>query len=223
MIKHIHLVECHSTQDILKEQLDQDSDNESYLISCESQTAGRGRNERIWVDMPGTLCFSLNIKAHPMMSMTALEVSVLVAKFCEENLSSRTALKWPNDLLDADLKKCCGILIQGSHQNFLAGVGLNFFSHDPLFGGLSSTARELDKKSLALQMAQFIHAHRYLDADTLIQDWESRCSHMNQRVSVTENEDITIGTFLGLGKNGEARVQTETGEKNLFNGTLRLI
>lgn len=70
MIKQIHVDECDSTQDLLKEQLNKESSEETILISCENQTSGRGRGENVWKAMPGTLCFSLNIQPHAVMSFT---------------------------------------------------------------------------------------------------------------------------------------------------------
>ena len=60
MIEHIHINECDSTQEHLKEQLNNQTGAEHIVVSCENQISGRGRGNNSWKTMPGTLCFSMN-------------------------------------------------------------------------------------------------------------------------------------------------------------------
>jgi BirA family transcriptional regulator, biotin operon repressor / biotin---[acetyl-CoA-carboxylase] ligase len=220
MIKQIHLNECDSTQEVLKEQISHESLDEHTLVSCERQRAGRGRQDRSWISMDGTLCLSLRLSATPVASLSALEVAVLVAQFYEER-GIKLGLKWPNDLLDPAGKKCAGILLQGSGTDMLAGIGINYFSSDPLFGGLYPHEVKLDKKAEALALAAFILGHRYPDACQLIKQWNNRCSHMGKMVLITEGEEIHQGIFEGIGEFGEALLETSHKKIRLFNGTLR--
>lgn len=220
MIRQIHLDACESTQDLIKEQTPEGS--ETILVSTNSQQNGRGRGSNTWVETPGTICFSLSIEPHRVLSFTALEISLLISRFFE-NEGRRIGLKWPNDLWDSDQLKCGGILIQGSGSNFFAGVGINLFSDRTEFGGVYREAFDLDKKSWSLKIAQFLVANRYSDTDQLKKDWEERCSHLGRRVSISENVEVNDGIFLGLGEAGEARLKTSDGIKNLYNGTLRII
>lgn len=221
MIKQIHFSECHSTQDVLKEQLTLSS-SETLLVSCENQTSGRGRGENLWHSLPSSLCFSLQITPNPVMSFTALEISVLVARFfIKEGVSLK--LKWPNDLWDDQEKKCGGILVQGSQPKLLAGIGLNYFSEDPNYGGIFKTSFKVDKKNEARDLAEFILNNRFFDTDTLKREWLTHCGHLNEMVSVTEGKETISGSFLGLGDYGEALIQTKEGVSRLFNGSLRRI
>lgn len=221
MIKQIHLIECNSTQDILKEQLSLGPSGESILISCENQTEGRGRGDNKWSAMPGTLCFSLNIKPHSVMSFTALELSVLVARFFElQNINLK--LKWPNDLWNSEFKKCGGILVQGINNHMCAGIGLNIFSNDSEMGGIFSNQERFSKKELALSICEFILQNRYPDARSLQKDWLTRCGHLNQMVSITESGERSEGIFQGLGDYGEAMVCINGQTMKFFNGSLRL-
>lgn len=221
MIKQIHLIECNSTQDILKEQLSLTSSNESILVSCENQIQGRGRGENKWSAMPGTLCFSLNIKPHSVMSFTALELSVLVSRFFEkQNINLK--LKWPNDLWNTDLKKCGGILVQGINNHMCAGIGLNLFSDENELGGIFSHKENFSKQELALSISEFILQNRYQDARSLQKDWLTRCGHLNQMVTITEGGERSEGIFQGLGDYGEALVCINSQTMKFFNGSLRL-
>lgn len=220
MIKQIHVDVCDSTQDLLKEQTN--AGNEILLVSTNKQVHGRGRGSNTWEDLPGSLCFSLTIEPHKTLSMTALEISVLVARFFEYE-GCKLGLKWPNDLWDSRRMKCGGILVQGSGKNLIAGVGLNLFSDHPEFGGVYRESFFFDKKSWSLRIAEFITTHRYTDSEVLKRDWEFRCQHMGAHVSISEGSETVEGIFLGLGPSGEAFLNTAEGKKAFFNGTLRII
>lgn len=221
MIRQIHLDVCDSTQDVLKEQLKGLSEQELFLVSCELQQRGRGRGEKIWSALPGTLCFSLNIRPHVVLSFTAIELAVIVAQFFEQR--QRTIkLKWPNDLWNEDYLKCGGILVQGTQNNLLAGIGLNLFSDVKEFGGIFSEPFHLSKKELALELAEFIHSHRFPDTESLKKAWYERCGHLNQMVNIIENGEKIEGIFQGLGEYGEALVCQDSKIQKIYNGTLRV-
>jgi biotin-[acetyl-CoA-carboxylase] ligase BirA-like protein len=222
MIKQIHLDQCHSTQDVLKEQFNSIISRETILVSCDNQISGRGRGENSWNCMPGTLCFSLNILPHPIMSFTAIELSVIISEYFESKKKS-LLLKWPNDLWNKDLKKCGGILVQGHQKNLFAGIGLNFFSTDHQFGGIYNDSNPLDKKSLSFDIATYIFNHRISDSEKLSQLWTERCGHMNQLVTILEGEETITGQFIGIGHYGEALIENSSGVKKIYNGSLRII
>lgn len=221
MIKQIHLSECDSTQEELKEQLTRHSHWEEMLVSCEYQRLGRGRGDHSWTFLPGSVCFSLSIKAHPVLSLTALEISLLIAKFFESK-GAHLKLKWPNDLWDQEKQKCGGILVQGSKESFMAGIGLNLFPHES-FGGVFKSEFEFKRKDWSFEIAEFISRNRQPEALTVIDEWTSRCGHLNMDVSITDGEEKVQGRFMGLGNNGEALIQTSEGLKKIYNGSLRII
>lgn len=220
MIKQIHLDVCDSTQDILKEQTN--AGNETILVSTNQQIKGRGRGGNNWENLPGTLCFSLSIAPHLTLSLTALEISVLIARFFEYE-GCKLGLKWPNDLWDSRGKKCAGILVQGSGNKLMAGIGINLFSDHTDFGGVYRESFAFDKKSWSLRIAEFIVSNRYEDSETLRNDWSLRCQHLGSQVTITEGNEVVEGVFSGIGSAGEAILSTADGEKSLYNGSLRLV
>lgn len=221
MIRQIHLIECDSTQDALKEQLQATGGQETILVSCDNQNAGRGRGENKWTAMSGTLCFSVNILPHPVMSFTAIEISVIIAEFFEKK-NRILKLKWPNDLWDTNFKKCGGILVQGNQNQFMAGIGLNLFSEDSLFGGIYDQSFEFNKKDYALEIATYIQQNRIHDVQSLKSRWLMRCGHLNQMVKIIEGNEVSEGIFQGLGDFGEALVCTDAHVRKIYNGSLRL-
>lgn len=170
--------------------------------------------------MPGTLCFSLALEPHLEPSFTALEVSLLITRYFETK-GKFLKLKWPNDIWNEDSQKCCGVLLQNSHNVLIAGIGLNLYSDFTDFGGVYEAAFETEKKVWARELADFIIAHRYTDTGVLKKDWAQRCFHLNVPVTITESGETVTGVFTGLGSHGEALLETAEGEKRIYNGTLR--
>ncbi len=220
MIRHVHVNECDSTQDVLKEQLRSAATDEGILVSCEHQTNGRGRGDNIWASMPGTLCFSLNLMPHPILSLTAIELAVIVTEFFSIK-GRELRLKWPNDLWTEDRKKCGGILVQGGQANFLAGIGINMFSDLHDYGGIYEHPFAIEKMHLAREIAHFIHDHRIPDPDLLRQKWERRCGHLHSTVTITEGIEVNSGRFDGLGDYGEALLSHSGKQTRIYNGSLR--
>lgn len=219
---HVHLIECDSTQDVLKEQLRMTAGTTTVLVSCENQLKGRGRGDHLWSTMEGTLCFSIGLAAHHVPSFTALEISVLIARFFELK-GKKLGLKWPNDLFSSDGKKCAGILVQNSADMMMTGIGLNLFSESVQFGGVFDSAFPIDKESWSEEIAFFIIQNRYLKNSDLVSDWNERCLHLHMNVQIEESGERKSGIFMGLGENGEALLQTENGIEHLYNGSLKII
>lgn len=222
MIKHIHINECDSTQDVIKEQLIDTVEKKPILVSCENQTAGRGRGLKSWETMPGTISFSLTIDPFSETSFTALEISLLIALFFESK-GQNLKLKWPNDLLNQDLKKCAGVLVQSIHDQMFVGIGINLFSNQDDLGGIYSSDFQIDKKKWVLEISEYILIHRIFVKQILIDGWNNRCCHMNSLVTIREGSENLQGEFCGLGFYGEALLKNEKGIQRIFNGTLRKI
>ncbi len=221
MLRQIHVRECYSTQDVLKEQLLL-SPSESILVSCENQISGRGRGQNQWTSLPGSLCFSLDFEPHPVVSFTAIEIAVILTDFFhQKNIDLK--LKWPNDLWTNDLKKCGGILVQGIKDQLLAGIGINIYTLDKQFGGIYDEVQAIDKKEFALEIAHFLKTHRIHSPEELKLKWLNRCGHYLKCVKITDGNQAIEGFFSGLGEFGEAIISTPVGPQAIFNGSLRLI
>jgi biotin-(acetyl-CoA carboxylase) ligase len=147
---------------------------------------------------------------------------VIVAKFFEIK-AKNLKLKWPNDLWDEHGKKCGGILVQGTQNQFLAGIGINLYADDAEFGGVFKETFIVKKDKLARELGEFIISNRYHSTEDLRRDWLLRCGHLNQLVRVSEAGEIYEGVFQGLGEHGEALVCSDSKINHIFNGTLRTI
>ena len=103
---------------------------EGLVILTDSQTAGKGRRGRRWVDAPGcnvlmSIVFRPLFPPHILVMMTSLAVVDAITDICQVG----AAIKWPNDVLIED-RKVAGILIETSHDSdghmfAVAGIGVN--------------------------------------------------------------------------------------------------
>jgi BirA family biotin operon repressor/biotin-[acetyl-CoA-carboxylase] ligase len=111
-------------------QLAYERPEEGLVILTDSQTAGKGRRGRRWVDVPGcnvlmSILFRPLFPPHILVMITSLAVVDAIADICQV----AAAIKWPNDVL-IEGRKVSGILIETSHDSSgrmiaVAGIGVN--------------------------------------------------------------------------------------------------
>lgn len=111
-------------------QLAYERPEEGLVVLTDSQTAGKGRRGRRWVDVPGcnvlmSILFRPLFPPHILVMITSLAVVDSIADSCQV----AATIKWPNDVLIED-HKVAGILIETSHDSSgrmvaVAGIGVN--------------------------------------------------------------------------------------------------
>lgn len=111
-------------------QLAHQGSEEGVVVLTESQTAGKGRQGRRWVDIYGLNALVSTIlrpsfPPHLLVMIAALAAVDAISDIC----GLTAAIKWPNDILIAD-RKVAGILIETSHDRFghmiaVVGIGVN--------------------------------------------------------------------------------------------------
>jgi BirA family transcriptional regulator, biotin operon repressor / biotin---[acetyl-CoA-carboxylase] ligase len=135
----VHLVTCQSTQDEAWQRVRDGT--QIVAVSAESQSAGRGRQDRPWHSPSGNLFLSLGVsiegkrdKAWPFVSLLA---GIAAARSLQHHGAWDEAcfLKWPNDLFRRDrtthaVSKVGGILTELRKEVLLVGVGINV-AHAP--------------------------------------------------------------------------------------------
>src|SRR2546427_11600467 len=104
--------------------------DEGVVVLTDSQTAGKGRQGRRWVDVSGCNVLSSTLlrplfPPHVLVMVASLAVVDAIA----ETSGISATIKWPNDVLIAD-RKVAGILIETSHDPSgcmlaVTGIGVN--------------------------------------------------------------------------------------------------
>jgi BirA family biotin operon repressor/biotin-[acetyl-CoA-carboxylase] ligase len=103
---------------------------EGMVVLTDSQTAGKGRQGRRWVDIAGYNALSSTIlqplfAPHLLVMIAALAVVAAIVDTC----GVVATIKWPNDVLIGS-RKVAGILIETSHDRLgqlvaIMGIGVN--------------------------------------------------------------------------------------------------
>src|SRR5712692_2112825 len=111
-------------------QLARERPEEGVVVLTDSQTAGKGRQGRRWVDVSGCNVISSTLlrplfPPHLLVMIASLAVVDAIDRTC----GVQAAIKWPNDILIED-HKVCGILIETSHDSngrliAVLGIGIN--------------------------------------------------------------------------------------------------
>lgn len=113
-------------------QLARERPDEGLVVLTDNQTAGKGRQGRRWVDVPGcnvllSIVLRPSFPPHLLVMIASLAVVDAIARVCHDQ--AQAVIKWPNDVLIEE-RKVAGILIETSHDaqgQMLAiiGIGIN--------------------------------------------------------------------------------------------------
>lgn len=129
-MKEIHFTEIDSTNTYLKNNYRTIED--MTFVTADHQTAGKGRNQRIWDSEPGeNLLFSLLIKDSdyfPLYKAISIVSACSILKTLKGYGLEDVMIKWPNDVYVKG-QKICGILLEAVSRNelecLIIGIGLN--------------------------------------------------------------------------------------------------
>ena len=213
-----HLIELGcvgSTNDEAKS-MAEDGAADGTIVRAASQTAGRGRNGRIWVSEEGNLYFSLLVRPN-CAAQTAVQLSFVTAIALAETLLDQlpaetgVTCKWPNDVLVGG-KKIAGMLLEtaplggGLLDWLVIGIGLNVASHP----------------SDVMYPATSVHAAGATDttADEVLADFCQRFARWRavwMREGFGPVRERWVGLAAGLGEEICVRLASET-QSGVFDG-----
>ncbi|MBK5951804.1 biotin--[acetyl-CoA-carboxylase] ligase [Rhodobium orientis] len=203
------------------------------VVVADHQTAGRGKEERVWYSAPGT-GLSLSVLLRPRvsiecMSQATLMISVAVADAIEAASGVAAEIKWPNDIM-AGGRKLCGILCElvttpdGDVDHIIAGIGINVSQTPDQFpDGLRSIAtsieaeakRAVDRQTvLSLLLDRLEHRLAQWERDgfqPIRRDWIRRSCTLGRPIIVTTPQERRSGTAIALGDDGSLSIRTEEG------------
>lgn len=221
-----HFQTISSTQTFLKENyatLTEENRSAHILISCDQQTDGIGSKNNLWDFYQKSLAISFTLIPNITPTLTPLEIGLIISKYFREKHSTAIFLKWPNDLLNHEGKKCSGIICQYIDSNLvIAGLGINLgfqqqkntYPH----GFSSLVINYASLESLSREIYKYILNNRILTFFELEMEFMQACSHINKKVKVDDAE----GLFQGIGKGGEALVLINGEVKKFYSSSLTI-
>ncbi|TML06315.1 MAG: biotin--[acetyl-CoA-carboxylase] ligase [Actinobacteria bacterium] len=200
----LHLRETGSTNDRARE-LAAAGAPHGTLVTAGAQTAGRGRQGRVWSAPPGhALLMSLVLReVHPLLPLAAaVGVAGAVGKDAQ--------IKWPNDVLVGG-RKVAGILAEGRPQDAWAvlGIGVNVAIRiDDLPPELHATAATLGREPAEVEpflasLLASLERVLALAADELLDAWRARDALFGREIT------WSAGHGRAAGIDGEGRLVVE--------------
>jgi BirA family transcriptional regulator, biotin operon repressor / biotin---[acetyl-CoA-carboxylase] ligase len=202
-------------------------DVDGAVLMAESQTAGRGRNGRMWSTPPRSqvaLSAGVGVGAVPSEAWGWLPLltGVAVVDAVAEVTGVTAGLKWPNDVLVGD-GKLAGILAEVAAPDpvVVVGLGLNVTeAPDPAATSLSLLGATADRTVLAEAVLRHLAARvdawrAAAGADaTLAADYRSRSVTIGTRVRASLPGDRAVeGVATDIDDQG--RLSIDTGDEVL--------
>lgn len=200
-----------------------------------SQTAGRGRLGRTWVNAAGQALYYSCVVREPLVQPETLPLlaCLVTAKVLHGRYGIDCRIKWPNDLL-LNGKKIVGILCEGVPDKgaWIMGIGINlaqpqsYFDQAGLPHGASlltsgvpvQVERDADILAAGLTEPGFsavIPRFAKEGIEPFLSDYRTHCVNLGRHVSYDGGE----GTALDVDKDGRLVVSDDaTGEHRIFSG-----
>lgn len=229
-----------STSSALKRRAET-GDIDRAVIVAETQSAGRGRHGRSWVDQPGrSLLFSLGWQPALDASVLAglsLAAGVAVCLALEEQDIAGVRLKWPNDVLHNHCK-LGGILVEtvtgATGLGVVLGIGLNVSLDTSLRASIAAPVTDLAAAGwhgdrnvlLAAILGQLDVALERFRRDgfrSFRAEWLARHALQQRNVRIwRDGQEIAAGRAIDVDADGALLIQTTAGVRRLLSGELTL-
>ena len=208
-----------STNDEAKRLAANEMAPEGMVVWAKEQTAGRGRQSRIWISKPGNLFCSVILRPDCVPARVS-EISFVVPVAAREALadlatSHEFLIKWPNDLL-IDGRKIGGILIEstlreGGVESVVAGVGLNLVSYPEgtefpatslqAVAGIAATT-DAALAAFCARFQHWYHLWRIEGFQPIREAWLENCHPVGTDLMVRQAGGFVTGAFHGLDDGG---------------------
>jgi BirA family biotin operon repressor/biotin-[acetyl-CoA-carboxylase] ligase len=191
------------------------------LVTADEQSAGRGRQGRVWTAPAGSAVL-MSLVLRELDELLPITAAVAIC----EALPAEAAIKWPNDVW-IDRRKVAGILVEGRPQEGWAvlGVGLNVTT-DAFPAELAETATSLRLAGAETTVAQALQdllasLDEWLRAprDAVLAAWRDRDALKGERIRWSDGEGIA----KGIDDSGALLVETPNGRVTLDAGEVHLL
>jgi BirA family biotin operon repressor/biotin-[acetyl-CoA-carboxylase] ligase len=212
---------------------------EGCVVVAEAQSAGRGRQGRVWASPPGAgLYVSAVLRPDAAIApLLTLAAGVAIVEGIAMASGLRASLKWPNDVF-VDRRKLAGILAEagtaaGGRGHVVLGFGINLvpaaFPPD-IAARATSVEGELGRPidpGLLLSACLAQLASRYGDlqegrAASVLEVWRQHAAPMlRRRVECDIGERRARGVAEDIDDAGALLVRTDAGVVRVISGEVR--
>ena len=222
-----HLVEVGSTNEVVAARAVAGAPS-GLVVVADHQTAGRGRLNRTWVDVPGrSLLMSVLVEAPRVPTLVPLAAGLAVADAVEA-AGVVASLKWPNDVLVRDAK-CAGVLVEGVGARLVVGIGVNVdwrgvaraVAGAPWTSIADAVGRAVNRWEVVADLLGALD--RWLVTverapDELLDAYRGRCATLGNEVRVDTPRGGVAGVAVGVDGDGALIVRGPRGEVTIRAG-----
>lgn len=209
---------------------------EGFWLIADRQSAGRGRQGRVWSDGAGNFMGSTVVRlgpGDPPPGTLALLAGLALHEVVTNRLSppQRAELKWPNDLMIGSAK-LAGILMERVGEAVIIGIGVNLAAAPQLpdratialaaFG--PAPDRDQFAADLAQQFAIDLERWRSYGLGPVIARWLAVGHPIGAPLEVGEPGELKLaGAFAGLTAEGALQLRLADGTCHVIHaGEVRL-
>ncbi len=205
------------------------------IILAGTQSAGKGRMQRVWLSPPGGLYFTVVLKPHntDVQNLQSLTQAMALSVCKTVNLQGIKAyIKWPNDVL-CEGKKICGILSQAVYDDqalsgVLIGAGVNIakqnFDCAKPAAALQDFGLTLSKEAfLKLLINNFEELYGQIITQgfkAIKQDFKQNFPYLGKKTQIKTQREIIEGEVFDLDDCGRLLLKTQNGIKTVALGDM---
>jgi BirA family biotin operon repressor/biotin-[acetyl-CoA-carboxylase] ligase len=206
------------------------------LVWARVQSAGRGRQGRVWVSPAGNFYASLILRPTVPVTTAAqlgFVAALAVADACLAFAPGAAfSLKWPNDVLLAR-RKLAGLLLESQSRGdgaldwLVLGIGINLATYpvevDHPATALAATGADADPEAMLGALGPSFLAwyecwREGAGFATIRAEWLARAQGLNQPIRVRLPGATREGVFAGLDSDGALLLDTGTGRQRIAAG-----
>jgi BirA family biotin operon repressor/biotin-[acetyl-CoA-carboxylase] ligase len=190
-----------------------------WLIALE-QTAGKGRQGRLWVTKSGNFFGSTLVSISPgdppAQSLSLVAGLALIEALDAAAPGLRLLLKWPNDLL-FDGAKVAGILLERQGDRVVIGFGVNLAAAPQIEGRTAAhlggrIVPEAFAPLIAASMSRMVTLWRTTPPLDFARAWLARAHPIGAELKVHGADSATVsGRFDGIDPEGTLRLRLPDG------------
>jgi BirA family biotin operon repressor/biotin-[acetyl-CoA-carboxylase] ligase len=190
------------------------------LVTADEQSAGRGRQGRVWTAPPRSAVL-MSVLLRELNETLPLAAAVAVC----EALPVEARIKWPNDVW-IDGRKVAGILVEARPQEGWAvlGIGLNVttrdFPSDLAATSLALAGADITPEAALAALVSALDAWLPRPRTEVLAAWRSRDALLGRPVRWSNGANE--GVAAGVDDSGALIVETDDGPVTLDAGEVHL-
>jgi BirA family biotin operon repressor/biotin-[acetyl-CoA-carboxylase] ligase len=198
------------------------------LVAAGHQTAGRGRQGRVWRDRPGSaLMFSLVLRPGwepEAVGLVSLAAGAAMAEAASELSTREIRCKWPNDLMVGE-SKVGGILGEaeveaGRIGRVVLGIGVNLAEPEDVAG--AGAIGNVDEEALLVDFLRRFRSMIEGSPEEILSRWRAVSATLGRRVEATTVEgDTASGIAADLDETGALLIETDGGPVRVAFGEIQ--